>query len=41
MTVIVNKDTKQQYFLQLKTDDGYHVLPTKGDKTFIPNSEKR
>jgi hypothetical protein len=40
MPAVVNKtDKNEQYFLQGETDDGYYVVPTKGNKTFIPNSE--
>lgn len=37
--VINNTDNNEQYFLQRETDEGYYVVPTKGNKTFIPKSE--
>ncbi len=40
MPTVINKtDNTEQYFLQGITGKGYHVVPTKGDKTLIPNAE--
>ena len=39
MTILVNKTNNAQYFVQRETENGYNVVPTTGDKTFIPNSE--
>ena len=40
MPTVINKtNNKEQYFLQGITDKSYHVVPTTGDKTFIPNAE--